>query len=324
MVKIRSLKNEDIDRCVKLLRLGHDKSFTRQRFEWLHFRSPLSPSIMAVAEDQGQIVGLYSAIKKHVLINEKMYVGARDVDPVVHPDYRKKGIFFRLIDYCLNNDGEVDFHFNFANDISSRGYIKAGWKEIGHIPECVCQVNYDRVLSKGFLLYFIGRLKYLRSGSDWKWVERLSEKDLTGLAADNRLPVSVMRSTQYLKWRYLDSPVRDYSYVVESKGNRYSKILIGRLDPKRNAFIAYDFLYRSPGNDTSIQFVFDAVRQKKYHSLRTWCTCCLNIRSKALRNPFNKHGGLRFMIKTKPESKVPDAIFQMENWMLTPGDLEFL
>ncbi len=324
MISVRYFEHTDTDRCVALLRKGHDRSFTRSRFEWLHFQNPLAPSLMIVAENKGEIVGLYTAIKKHVSINGKIYVGARDVDPVVHPDYRGKKIFSRMIEHCLETSTDIDFHFNFANTISSHGYVKAGWKVVGFIPECLLQTGYDRIVSKNFLLYVMSRLKHRRSGQAGKWVDTLKPEDFAGLASDTGVPVSVVRSQKYLAWRYLDNPTRSYTFAVETIDNLYSKILVGRYDQDRKAFLAHDVIFRSPAAETSVHFVINAMMQSNFQCLRTWRTCSPSLRRKMISNPLNKRSSLRFLVKERPGKGLPEHIYHLNSWLLTPGDLEFL
>ena len=96
MMEIREFRPEDRQGCLDLLRRGHDPDFSAERFDWLHFQNPMAPSNIALCLDDGEVVGFYAAIKKKVIIDGIEYIGARDIDPVVSPAYRGRGIFSSL------------------------------------------------------------------------------------------------------------------------------------------------------------------------------------------------------------------------------------
>lgn len=123
MVKIRTFESGDIEGCLALLQAVHVPDFSRARFEWLHFKNPLAPSQIVIAEYNRKIIGLYSATKKNIYINGNNFIGARDVDPVVHPTFRGQGIFTQMLDFSLGIDSRIDFHYNFKNISSRQGFV---------------------------------------------------------------------------------------------------------------------------------------------------------------------------------------------------------
>jgi hypothetical protein len=63
----------------------------------------------------------------------------RAVDTATHPDVRNRGVFSRLTLLALEElkaDG-VAFAFNTPNDQSRPGYLKMGWRTLGHLPVLV-------------------------------------------------------------------------------------------------------------------------------------------------------------------------------------------
>jgi len=56
---------------------------------------------------------------------------------MVHPDHRRRGLFTELTDRSVDlfeEEADVAFLFNFANELSGPGYRKTGFQEVGRAP----------------------------------------------------------------------------------------------------------------------------------------------------------------------------------------------
>lgn len=322
-IRIRDFEPGDTEGCLKLLQLGHTPEFTRERFEWLHFQNPMAPSRIVVAEYKGQIVGLYSAIKKQVTIFGKTYIGARDVDPVVHPSFRKKGIFTAMLDYALEHYREIDFHFNFANASSRAGFLKMGWREIGSLSDCLYQVHYDRVPSKAFLLYALSHLRRIERQHTAQELDSVDKQEFANLYAEKRAGICVNRTYEYVNWRYSENPLYKYYQIADGTGPGISKLAIGKPDRLRGTFTLHDFFVAQGSADCSMDYLVNYVRDNSFDVLRTWRTCSSALRSQMIYNPRSRHSALRFFVR-KCSQHTPSALYDMDKWMLTPGDLEVM
>ncbi|MCP3178142.1 GNAT family N-acetyltransferase [Desulfuromonas sp. KJ2020] len=322
-MKIRDFEQRDIEDCIRLLQVGHTPDFTRRRFEWLHFQNPMAPSRIVVAEHEGRIVGLYSAIKKHVRIDGKRFIGARDVDPVVHPDFRNKGIFKSMLDHALKHYTEIDFHFNFANTVSKAGFLSQGWQEVGSINDCLHQVNYDHLLSKKFLLFMLSNLKPVDTCRIAWPLEALNCQQFSSFVTNDHAGVIVERTYEYLTWRYTHNPLNTYSNIADGPGPELQKFAIGKFDQLNGGFILHDFFVSKNSLDHSVDYVVNFVKDNNFSTLRTWRTCLPVLRSQMVCNPYNRHSTLRLLVR-KRSQHVSDAIYDLNKWILTPGDLEIM
>ncbi len=98
---IRTYADKDKASLLRLLQHGHDATFTQERFEWQHEKSPGSPSEIVVAVHRDEVIGCYAAIKKTVLIGTESFIGGRDIDPVVDPRFRRRGVFTALLEFSV-------------------------------------------------------------------------------------------------------------------------------------------------------------------------------------------------------------------------------
>lgn len=156
----------DIQEIVALLQGSLSVNHTQQSFLWKHYQNPFGKSHGVLATDQGKIIGVRMFMSWKFCNEQKCIKALRPVDTVVHPGYRKKGIFKSLNLKGLEDcEGTYDLIFNTPNKNSSPGNLKMGWqkygkdisfriayisrfspgKEISHIPtnQVVCPVDID-------------------------------------------------------------------------------------------------------------------------------------------------------------------------------------
>ncbi len=108
-------------------------------FAWKHDENVFGPSPMWVATDAGRVVAFRAFMRWEFERGGRVLRAVRAVDTATDPDYQGKGLFTRLTKLGLEEmraDG-VDFVFNTPNSQSRPGYLKMGWREVGHVPAAV-------------------------------------------------------------------------------------------------------------------------------------------------------------------------------------------
>jgi len=327
-VRIRNYETSDRQKCIFLLRQGHDPDFSEDRFRWLHEAAPLGPSSIAVCEDGNEIVGIYSVIRKTVRLGRKTYIGGRDVDPVVHPSYRGKGVFSRLLKFGLANFPAIDFFFNFANPASVAGFLKQGWKEVEALDDSVCQLGFSNPVSIDFILWLCTSARHGRHKATGCKEISISEADHLISApkfSDSPCPpanrIWVERSSEYLKWRYLEHPLHEYLWFVMGNEESGGGLAICRVNDSRDRLYIIDFLgFRTEtdlGNWLSLW-------RKRFPRARAsaWSTIPSQSSSCFVRNPFRRGQGRKFLVRSFPEREVPPQLAKPGGWFITRGDLE--
>ena len=108
-------------------------------FAWKHDENVFGPSPMWVATDAGRVVAFRAFMRWEFERGGRRLRAVRAVDTATDPDYQGKGLFTKLTMLGLDEmraDG-VDFVFNTPNSQSRPGYLKMGWREVGHVPAAV-------------------------------------------------------------------------------------------------------------------------------------------------------------------------------------------
>jgi glycosyltransferase involved in cell wall biosynthesis len=108
-------------------------------FSWKHERNVFGSSPAWVAVDEGRVVAVRLFMRWQFLRNGEVLRAVRAVDTATDPDYQGRGLFTALTLRGLDElraEG-VDLVFNTPNDQSRPGYLKMGWREVGHLPAVV-------------------------------------------------------------------------------------------------------------------------------------------------------------------------------------------
>lgn len=189
-------------------------------FAWKHHHNPSGPSPAWVALEGDRVVGFRAFLRWKMEWQGRPMAAVRAVDTATHPDVRNRGVFSRLTLLALEElkaDG-VAFAFNTPNDQSRPGYLKMGWRTLGHLPVLV------RPRRGGSLV----ALARARVPSE-KWsvptsvgtavpealADRRAVADLLAtLAPDDR--VGTIRTPELLAWRYGFGPLE---YRVAMSGS---------------------------------------------------------------------------------------------------------
>ncbi|MBU5638119.1 GNAT family N-acetyltransferase [Geomonas sp. Red69] len=315
----------DFGNCLELLRTGHTDEFDARRFGWLHLENLLAPSRIAVAECGDRIVGMYAVIRKKALFGDCSYVAGRDVDPVVHPDFRGKGVFSGLLKHGLESFKDIDFYFNFANDLSRGGFIRNGWRQIGTLRDYVYQVGWTRLFSRQAALYLLSRCHY-RAAKAEPAVELEFEdlRDLPfSLSALSRCGFTVERSFGYLQWRYQRHPFNQYRYIGARADGRVTKVAIIRIDSRSREFVLCDFLWLDDVQPT-LDFLFCHLRSLGCDfKLKMWHTYPGSVTGQFITNRMRSgHQGQGLLVRSGRVA--PEGLYDISKWNITFGDAEIM
>lgn len=209
----RLATNEDTANIVELLKicLGESDNRTVEYWNWKHNNNPFGSSFVLLAFDDGKLIGVRTFMKWEWVKDAQVYKCVRTVDAVVHPDYRKRGLFSKLTMYGLDlmKENKIDFIFNTPNSNSMPGNLKMGWKVLGKTGLKVKVNNpinsiYYRAFNREFDITHIAKEHN---------VGNLSKAYLSEFLLNSVQDNAVLRknlSSEYLIWRYQEVPVFKY------------------------------------------------------------------------------------------------------------------
>ncbi|MDG5821100.1 GNAT family N-acetyltransferase [Natronococcus sp. A-GB7] len=136
-VTIRQFEPGDREAFLSL----YERVFGRGRspawFRWKYEDNPYADHVpIVVAEDDGDLVGCRSLFAQEMRGHGAVRTAYQPCDTMVHPEYRRRGLFDRMNERTLERyaEGGPAFLFNFPNEASKRGNLNHGWREIGTVP----------------------------------------------------------------------------------------------------------------------------------------------------------------------------------------------
>ena len=180
-------------------------------WEWKYISSPYGEASVHVIKLDGRVAAAGSLWPMMFQWQGRRLCAVQACDTVVHPDFRRRGLFGALINARKSRAAEldVDFIFNFPNANSLPGYMKAGWNFLGRVPWYVRVMNpvsliRDR-LNKGLSIAMDLPHHYCLTEAMADSLDASAIGDQGGLSID--------RPAGYWRWRFCQRPNRQYGVI---------------------------------------------------------------------------------------------------------------
>ncbi len=221
-------------------------------WRWEFIEGPDGEGMIYIAEDGNKIIGHFADVPRLFSVQGETVLGMSSVDLMVHPDYRRKGIFDAMARFGVQRVKQKKglFMMGFAIRIESiSGLKQIGWKQVGKLPVLVYPISFrgilDRYLHFPILSLFLGggvRFFYLlflglkrrkrREGIEIEKVDAFDRSfDFFWQKASALYPIMGVRNRNYLTWRYLRHPTRSYAiYRAKQHGEMTGYIVLRKVD----------------------------------------------------------------------------------------------
>lgn len=206
-MQIREATHNDIPRILVVLKasLGEISSKkTEEIWRYKHIDNPFGESLVLVAEEKGEIIGVRAFMRWKWQQTESIYSTFRAVDTATHPAHQGKGIFKKLTLKALEIGKERGDHFvfNTPNEQSKPGYLKMGWNEVDKLNIHLRPVNFLSLKKRalGYNIYgCVGNCQELFS-------THFHDQKAT-------MKLFTPKDSEYINWRYINNPLQTYSVV---------------------------------------------------------------------------------------------------------------
>lgn len=225
---------EDIEQILSLYGIVWPERKIGSKFWiWKFEDVPFAKSIIALAEEKGEVIGQEAIIPTPIKIDNYRYLAGQSVDSMVHPEYRGKGVFNKLVGKTIAEGRKKGYKlfYGFPNKNSLKTYQKNGWVEKARLVRYVKVIDWAKVIRSRRLINFFFWLspfihlinsfnfskvktrpeikvvneKYLPPFYESIWSEYLSkQEDL----------IAIDRNYSYLSWRYEVKPESEYLYYT--------------------------------------------------------------------------------------------------------------
>jgi len=235
-------------------------------FDWQYLDNPEGEAIVIIAKDddkKNSIIGIESILPMNLIINQKIIKASLSCNSYVHLNYRKKGIFSKLISTVKEESMKKNISciYGVANDNSFNSFIKKGSHEISNMP-----ILFRPLRLSNYFPFPLGTFLHLFDNF-WKIKKNVtpnvsqfndyfdeSFEKLTETAS-KRIPIMKQRTKEFLNWRYKDHPTRQYKTFVLKENSILEGYIITRKTTVKGKSVGVivDFLINPDTNPTKIK-----------------------------------------------------------------------
>ncbi len=199
-----------------------DENERRERFEWRYENNPYSeePFIyLALGDDK--VVGVRAFVVQEFIYKGNVIKTLSPADVIIHPDYRRKGLFTKLnkllLEDLYSQVGKNIILNLSSNKYSTIGYLKQGWIDTETLKTYCYRFSLSNHLKRILLKNKLPGYKPYKNKINNMTIELtniLRAKDIAQLIKNNRDQNKLInvRDERYFQWRYSYKP-EQYSYM---------------------------------------------------------------------------------------------------------------
>lgn len=207
-------------------------------FDWQYLNNPEGEAIVITAldDEKNSIVGVESILPMNIIVNQKIINASLSCNSYVHPDYRNKGIFTKLITTVKDESIKKNIWciYGVANDNSFSSFMKKGSYEISNIPILFRPLRLSNYFSSpvsSILSLFddIWKVRKNTNPNVSKFNDDFDESfEILAKKASQRIPIIKQRTKEFLNWRYRNHPTREYKTFVLKENSMLGGYIITR------------------------------------------------------------------------------------------------
>ena len=321
-MNIRKATTEDVPQIVELLKksLGESKIQKSERlWDWKHNKNVFGKSEVILAFEGNELIGVRPFMKWNWYNGSIVVKSLRAVDTAIHPNYQGKGIFKKLTSQLVEETrSDFQFIFNTPNKKSRPGYLKLGWKSKGRMSV------YASIRIQSKFKTRSGKTGMLFDNFEVGEVLGKVKNDLFNNASSG-IGIHPLRSTEFLKWRYVDCPVHKHYGIYYS--NEFKFLLLIFRPVYRHGFVELRILeiFTHPQlEDETLAQKFDTILNAFKPNMITFPY----IPALFGRKGFLKYLGFLVRVRIGPVITInyldlsPQEVIPGKTWFPNFGDLE--
>lgn len=328
--------------------------FNEDYWKWKYLENPLRDNFSYVATyNNDDIVGFVGGIPWRLIVKGKELLGGQVADMMVHPDWRKKGIFFPINRKNLEEiKARTRLHYGFCDPASHRIYKKLFHYEGFH------PLKMEKIINiKSFAWQALKQRKVFNSSKMLNLIPKilssrilLSSKNNKPLCTDlvvkridqfddrfdelwekvcMKFNIATIRDCQYLNWRYIRHPQFHYTVLGAEEDGTLSGFVVVRCDKKDGMLrgLIIDLLVDPDREMTARVLIGESLeffRSQKVSTIITWMFENNPIYGLLRQNGFSPRVVDKVVVQIKSFSQdiSTDYLKDTNNWYLTMGDCE--
>jgi len=204
-------------------------------YDWWSFGCTIAISGFMVAEMAGRIAGVQPMEIFPYADGGNNLTGALLTGVAVHPDCRRRGMFSALVQACEQEAWRQNAAFitTMPNEKSRPGFLKAGYTDLGRRQLLVRPLQPAALGGKLFPV--LGHLAGVAGGVAQAVIKKIPvtngvavrkvsdfapEIEMLAARHEQLFPgLRMRRSAEWLRWRFLESPLRKY-HLIEARDGK--------------------------------------------------------------------------------------------------------
>jgi GNAT superfamily N-acetyltransferase len=221
------------------LQYGKGELTQEDHFDWFYSGNPAGQAIVPVAKDAatGQVVGFHLCVPLWLALSGVPGLCYLGVNILVHPDYRRQGIFSAINHLSFEKCRERGalFFYSIANPISVQGSRKLGFFE-AKLPLLVRPLDISLLTqARSFnpALRLMANAGWrISSTTIWR-PERPGDRQGLQVSAEThfnesfdhfwqraatKYDIALIRDRAFLTWRFCEAPLRHYQILTARQG----------------------------------------------------------------------------------------------------------
>jgi hypothetical protein len=209
MSKINISQYTPADRvsCIALLKTTFPGNSDENTFKWRFESNLLHAPIIICARDQNRVISFNSWLPWEFLYKDKTYLGYQSGESATYKEYRRKGIWSKVLNFAdeIARENNSDFLFGFPSHMSYKSFYNAGYCPIG---------------------IFAYRLRLVNPLSSS--IEEKTDKKVIKLSSDypyERNKITPINNDTYFNWRYVNNTKR-YLFLEYNENNNQAVFIV--------------------------------------------------------------------------------------------------
>jgi GNAT superfamily N-acetyltransferase len=349
MVEIKIVGHEEnLNGLVDLFNLVFNGKASEKYWSWKYLKNPFAgydPQVIVAVEDE-KIIGARPAMDFEMWMNEQKVRVAQPCDTMVHPDYRRRGINSKMLEFSINwyKENGYAFFYSFPNFKAFPANIKHGWRVIGGRELVFYPVNAEklvsRVINNKTLARTGGYLYKIFSGSEPRikkqkyHLESYAEyNDKLSNLEDfvDKSKINLVRNAEFFKWRLDQHPNHNYEYVLATKDDEVKGYMVISKQITATGITEgklIDFLIKNEDLGCFKELVIKSMdRLSDCDIISIWVFNQPKYRKELLSNlnfksthsfPYNRlRDESKFVARKLDSNKTELDIYDRENWQLS-------
>jgi GNAT superfamily N-acetyltransferase len=336
---------------------GYDKETYETYLKWKWEKNPYG-SIVVVCECDGQIVGVDALISLPMKINGLTWRCGFVSDLMVHPNFRRQGISTLMGTHLLQIASDhISVVYGVGRRIPHQAAIRHGrLRPVGDITilkkylslagakhlrtrsefNLVSLAGDLYALTESVMITSLGAVRRIGNGlhdgpgndGDPEKIELHSmrfgeEFDLLWQQVQASLPIAVVRSREYLNWRY-SNPLATYTvlkaeahgelqgyciltYTVQGRHKTAWIVDLLATDPRIGSKLVLEVVRRAKGSGATLLTAWNTKRTARYSGV-----------------VMGKSWQKKELIARAVNPNVREAVYDISNWYFTVGDIDLV